>query len=126
MKRMALTKDLARPPYKKGFFREIHHYSQISKGRQQLYKAISGGKPFYHVWIEGKMMTEGYLAPCGAYCGTCTFLNREEKPSCSGCGAQEGRLFGGACNVYQCAGEHDVVPLWGVQGLSLRPVCAPV
>jgi hypothetical protein len=54
------------------------------------------------------MMSENYLAPCGAYCGTCKFLNREETPNCSGCGSQEGLLFWGNCKVYACAEEHRV------------------
>jgi len=47
-------------------------------------------------------MNDELVAPCGAYCGTCTFLNREQKPSCLGCGNQDGRLFWGKCRLYTC------------------------
>jgi hypothetical protein len=48
-------------------------------------------------------MNEKLVAPCGTYCGTCKFLNREEKPSCSGCGNQNGEPFWGKCRLYACA-----------------------
>ncbi len=48
-------------------------------------------------------MNEKLAAPCGAYCGTCKFLNRTEKPSCSGCGNQKGKPFWGNCKLYSCA-----------------------
>ena len=48
-------------------------------------------------------MSEKLVAPCGTYCGTCTFLNRKEKPSCSGCGNQSGHPFWGECKLYGCA-----------------------
>lgn len=51
-------------------------------------------------------MDVSLLAPCGSYCGTCEFLNREEKPSCSGCGNQKGHPFWGECKLYACAREH--------------------
>ena len=51
-------------------------------------------------------MAVSLLAPCGSYCGTCEFLNREEKPSCSGCGNQKGHPFWGECRLYACAKEH--------------------
>ena len=54
------------------------------------------------------MMDAGLLTPCGTYCLACKFLNREEKPSCSGCGIQVGSPFWGTCKVYTCAGEHGV------------------
>ncbi len=53
-------------------------------------------------------MSEAYLTPCGAYCGTCKFLKREAKPTCAGCGRQAGRPFWGVCKVYQCAADHGV------------------
>lgn len=53
-------------------------------------------------------MNEKYLAPCGEYCGTCKFLNREEPPNCSGCGAEKGRPFWGTCKIFTCAAEHSV------------------
>ena len=48
-------------------------------------------------------MDEKLVPPCGTYCGTCKFLNRKEKPSCSGCGNQNGELFWGKCKLYDCA-----------------------
>ena len=48
-------------------------------------------------------MDEKFVAPCGTYCGTCAFLNREEKPSCLGCGNQNGELFWGKCRLHACA-----------------------
>jgi hypothetical protein len=48
-------------------------------------------------------MNEKLVAPCGTYCGICSFLNRKEKPSCSGCGNQNGELFWGKCKLYPCA-----------------------
>lgn len=53
-------------------------------------------------------MDKSLLAPCGQYCLVCKFLNRVEKPSCSGCGAQAGSPFWGECSLYTCAGEHGV------------------
>lgn len=53
-------------------------------------------------------MNESYLAPCGTYCGACKFLNREEEPSCTGCGSQEGHPFWGVCKVHTCADEQGV------------------
>jgi hypothetical protein len=52
---------------------------------------------------EAGRLSEELVAPCGTYCGTCTFLNRKEKPSCSGCGNQKGHLFWGECKLYACA-----------------------
>ena len=52
------------------------------------------------------MMDENLLAPCGSYCGTCEFLNREEKPNCSGCGNQGGHPFWGECKLHACARKH--------------------
>jgi catechol 2,3-dioxygenase-like lactoylglutathione lyase family enzyme len=43
------------------------------------------------------------VPPCGTYCGTCKFLNRKEKPNCSGCGNQKGEPFWGKCKLYACA-----------------------
>jgi hypothetical protein len=54
------------------------------------------------------MMDENLLAPCGSYCGACEFLNREEKPNCSGCGNQDGHPFWGECKLYACAKSHRV------------------
>jgi hypothetical protein len=54
------------------------------------------------------MMDENLLAPCGSYCGTCEFLNREKKPNCSGCGNQDGHPFWGECKLYACAKKHRV------------------
>ncbi|UCH03310.1 MAG: DUF3795 domain-containing protein, partial [Candidatus Bathyarchaeota archaeon] len=54
------------------------------------------------------MMNEDLLAPCGLYCLTCKFLNRETKPSCLGCNAQGGNPFWGKCKVYKCASEHNI------------------
>lgn len=48
-------------------------------------------------------MDEKFVAPCGTYCGTCSFLNRNEKPSCSGCDRQKGEVFWGKCRLYACA-----------------------
>lgn len=53
-------------------------------------------------------MDERLLSPCGTYCGVCEFLNREEKPSCLGCGNQEGMPFWGECKVYVCSKEKGV------------------
>ena len=53
-------------------------------------------------------MDENLLAPCGSYCGTCEFLNREEKPNCSGCGNQGGHPFWGECKLHACARKHRV------------------
>jgi len=50
-------------------------------------------------------MNEGLAAPCGAHCGTCKFLNRKEKPSCSGCANQRGEPFWGKCKLYECAND---------------------
>jgi hypothetical protein len=47
-------------------------------------------------------MNEKFVAPCGTYCGTCKFLNQKEKPSCSGCGNQNGEPFWGKCRLYAC------------------------
>jgi len=47
-------------------------------------------------------MDENLVAPYGTYCGTCSFLNRKEKPSCSGCGNQNGEPFWGKCKLYAC------------------------
>jgi hypothetical protein len=54
------------------------------------------------------MMDENLLAPCGSYCGTCEFLNREEKPNCSGCGNQGGHPFWDECKLHACARKHRV------------------
>jgi len=54
------------------------------------------------------MMDENLLAPCGSYCGTCEFLNKEEKPNCSGCGNQGGHPFWGECKLHACARKHRV------------------
>jgi hypothetical protein len=48
-------------------------------------------------------MNEKLVAPCGIYCGTCKFFSRKEKPSCSGCGNQNGEPFWGKCRLYACA-----------------------
>ena len=48
-------------------------------------------------------MDGNLVAPCGTYCGTCSFLNQKEKPSCSGCYNQQGELFWGKCKLYACA-----------------------
>ncbi len=48
-------------------------------------------------------MDEKLVAPCGTYCGTCSLLNREQKPSCLGCANQKGELFWGKCKLYACA-----------------------
>lgn len=53
-------------------------------------------------------MDELLLSPCGTYCGPCEFLNREEKPSCLGCGYQKGQPFWGECKVYACSKEREV------------------
>jgi hypothetical protein len=47
-------------------------------------------------------MDDNLLAPYGLYCGTCEFLNREEKPNCSGCDNQEEHPFCGECKLYAC------------------------
>jgi len=47
-------------------------------------------------------MDANLVAPCGAYCGTCKFLDREEQPSCSGCGGQNGQPFWGRCKLHAC------------------------
>jgi len=52
---------------------------------------------------EAGCLSEKLVAPCGTYCGTCTFLNRKEKPSCLGCGNQSGHPFWGECKLYGCA-----------------------
>jgi len=48
-------------------------------------------------------MDKNLIAPCGTYCGTCTFLNRQEKPNCLGCGNQNGEPFWGKCKLHTCA-----------------------
>ncbi len=48
-------------------------------------------------------MSDRLVAPCGTYCGTCKFLDRKEKPNCSGCGNQKGEPFWGKCKLYACA-----------------------
>jgi len=53
--------------------------------------------------LENKCMNKKLLAPCGTYCGTCSALNSEQKPSCLGCGNQNGELFWGKCKLYACA-----------------------
>jgi hypothetical protein len=53
--------------------------------------------------LEAERMNEKLVAPCGTYCGTCKFLNRKEKPSCSGCRNQNGEPFWGKCRLYACA-----------------------
>jgi hypothetical protein len=53
-------------------------------------------------------VNEKYLAPCGEYCGTCKFLNREEPPNCLGCGVEKGRPFWGTCKIFTCAVEYSV------------------
>ncbi|UCH36990.1 MAG: DUF3795 domain-containing protein [Candidatus Bathyarchaeota archaeon] len=54
-------------------------------------------------------MDENLLGPCGASCLQCHFLNNEQKPSCSGCGAQNGSLFWGECKIFKCSGEREVI-----------------
>lgn len=53
--------------------------------------------------LEAKCMDKKLLAPCGTFCGTCYALNSKQKPSCSGCGNQNGNLFWGKCKLYACA-----------------------
>ena len=53
-------------------------------------------------------MDVNFLPPCGTYCLVCKFLNREDKPSCKGCGVQAGHPFWGECKLYMCANEHGV------------------
>ena len=53
-------------------------------------------------------MDDKLVAPCGAYCGTCKFLNKEQKPNCLGCGRQHGKLFWGECKLYKCVKNHQV------------------
>ena len=48
-------------------------------------------------------MNDKLVSPCGTYCGTCTFLNKKDPPTCSGCGNQKGRPFWGECKLYDCA-----------------------
>jgi len=52
---------------------------------------------------EVERMNKKLIAPCGTCCGTCGFLDQKEKPSCSGCGYQNGELFWGKCRLYACA-----------------------
>ena len=58
------------------------------------------------IMLEMVLMEEQLVAPCGAYCGTCMFLDRKEKPNCSGCGNQNGAPFWGKCKLYVCATGH--------------------
>ncbi|MCW4051856.1 MAG: DUF3795 domain-containing protein [Candidatus Bathyarchaeota archaeon] len=53
-------------------------------------------------------MSENLVTPCGSYCGTCEFLNRKEKPSCSGCSSQAGHPFWGDCKLFACVEEKGV------------------
>jgi len=55
-----------------------------------------------------RMIDKSFLAPCGSCCGTCEFLNRKERPSCSGCGNQSGHVFWGECKLYACAWAKEV------------------
>ena len=53
-------------------------------------------------------MDKKLLAPCGTYCGSCSYFLKEKTPYCPGCKTQKGRPFWGECKLYVCAENHEV------------------
>lgn len=53
-------------------------------------------------------MAKTLLAPCGAYCGLCSYFTQEKTPHCSGCGVHKGHPFWGECKLHACATKHEV------------------
>jgi len=48
------------------------------------------------------------VAPCGNYCGFCSYYKGERSPRCGGCRVHKGRPFWGECKLYACVTKHDI------------------
>jgi len=59
-------------------------------------------------YLEKYKLDRELLAPCGAYCGSCSYFLKERTPHCSACGTHKGHPFWGECKLYACASEHKV------------------
>lgn len=59
-------------------------------------------------YLEKYKLDNKLLAPCGTYCGSCSYFLKEKTPYCPGCKTQKGRPFWGECKLYVCAKNHEV------------------
>jgi hypothetical protein len=85
--------------------------SQVSSSGPAIYRYRARKSSLHISYITSRnllclrfeCLSEESIAPCGIYCGSCTFLNKKDQPTCSGCGSQKGHPFWGECKVYACA-----------------------